>query len=238
MKKKKVVLVLLALLIVFGCVVSFSGEAASTSPLKDKVRENFFDTSLQQKYSIEWSVFSKTGEEGGIAYPVLYSLDEECNIEIVQRINDTIQSFLEDLSEDYVSGTRFWLSCRVTRFDATWFSLRYEGEAWTPSRALGLAFALNFNMETGQLLKLGDVFDEEKVLASLGNGDFSPTNTSVEDDHPLHLLENGYRNSSILHFDENHSYDFYFDNNRLYLIISAVCVRYYTIYEMELDNVQ
>ncbi|MDR0271769.1 MAG: hypothetical protein LBI27_00420 [Clostridiales bacterium] len=166
--------------------------------------------------------------------------EQKIDPEIARRINETIQSLLVTYADDYVLDSSHHLQWRIMRLDDLWLSVKIYGEVFTPSRGLPVAFALNFDMQTGELLALGDMFEAESVLASLGNGDFTQVYVASGVTDEVHLpvqLEDGYRNFRFLYFDENHNYDFYFDNDNLYLIIRAISTRHYTIYSMALADV-
>jgi hypothetical protein len=90
-------------------------------------------------------------------------------------------------------------------------------------------------MRTGKLVALEDVFNIDIVLKTLRDGGFIQIYDIAGDEHSPTHLEMGYRDSRVLHYDENHNYDFYFDNDSLYLIINAITARYYTIYRATLQ---
>ena len=156
------------------CIIfSFSGSSSSYDAVEKNQNDNFINTSKQQLYLISWKVYSLDGVEGGIAYPFISPFEANSDYTISQQINDSIGSFLEIYTSSFIEGSFFNLSCQIMRFDDLWLSIKYQGEVWTPAKALGEAFSLNFDMNTGEMLTLGDVFDIESVLYSLKNGRFS-----------------------------------------------------------------
>jgi len=212
-------------------------EAQVSQLLRHDRAVRFFNSSPQQNFDMSWSVFTRDDINGSveIPYPVISVLDPNgCN-EVVQKINDTIWSFLDALTYSYVGFhyTSFeMLTPEVMRFDEEWFSIRYHGEIFNPARANAYAFAFNFDMQTGDLLVLEDVFRREEVLEALGNGEFFQVHDVIGYEHcPLHL-EMSFRERRFLNVDENRNHDFFFDNDTLYLIINPMTARHYTIYRI------
>ena len=242
MFKKIYSLIMAIILICFwgltGCIESTSAEV-SESPLLLRIDRvaSFFGSSLQQHFSISLSDFSRSGI-GSITYPTITALEsnvDSVNSEVADRINNAIRLFFDTYTKDFVDGTSFQLDCQIVRFDERWLSIKYQGEVWTPSRVLGDAFALNFDMGTGEIVAFENMFNKEAVLIALGNGEFIQVYDVVGNFHTPEHLERGYRESRVLYFDENRNYDFYFDNDSLYLIINAYTTKHYTIYEINLN---
>jgi len=65
-----------------------------------------------------------------------------------------MQRVLLDYMELFVEGTFFSFKGQVKYFDGNLLSILYEGEALTPAQGIRQTFALNFELERGELLTL------------------------------------------------------------------------------------
>ena len=120
---------------------------------------------------------------------------------------------------EFVVKTHFKnMRCQVMRFDDSLLSIKYEGEVYTPAKAITETFALNFDLEKGDLLSLKDFASESDIIKTLEDGLFSIQKERHELAWPPHIA---FKETRVLAGDLEHTYDFYFDYNYFYVIISG-----------------
>jgi len=192
--------------------------------------------SQQLLSSISWSVLSKQEESCSIVFPQINQNDLVKDQETVQRINDAIQGFLLDYMNSFVEGTLFFMQSQVKRLDGSVLSILYEGEAWTPSRAIGQAFALNFDLVQGEMLSLEDIINESEVIERIKNGSARLT-VERKREHlgvPPYV---SFEISRVIHNDIEHTHDFFLSKDFIYVIVDrSPTSNYYSIYQMEFSD--
>jgi len=188
----------------------------------------------QQLPNISWSVLTRDDGVGFVVYPLINQSNFGLNNEYVDQMNDTVQFFLTELMSSYADGTYFSFFAQVKRYDERYLSILYEGEVWTPAKAIGQAFALNLDMESGTLLSLKDFVCITDVTEGLIDGSVREYSAKGRErfEIPPHIA---FGNSRVLDFDINHTHDFFLDDDCVYIIISkSPPSGWYSIFVVEL----
>ena len=199
--------------------------------IRERYREHLntiSDTSDSIYQSISWSILTRMNDGFGIICPNIIP-NRDIKEDVVERINNTIKTTLLSYMESFVFGTKFPLACQINLFDSALLSIKYEGEVWTPAKAIKQVFALNFDVRNGTLLDIDDIFILDSVLNSLSNGSFTPIKTSGQY-YSAEVLKKRYLNNSVISIDNANQHNFYISDNKLYLIIDLITESGFSIY--------
>ena len=180
-------------------------------------------------YRVIDCIFSNTK----LHYPEISS---ENNVSICLKVNEEIIAFLNTYYYSFVEGTCFDIEYQIVRNDSNVLSILFLGQVLTPSKGMRQAFALNFNLNQGELLTIRDVVNEECIIEALANGslDVLVERDAAEFEVPSSIA---YQEFRVISGDDYHSFDFFLDNERFFVIISqSSSSGYYAIYYTELGT--
>jgi len=189
----------------------------------------------QQACTIQWCILTLNDRNDGIVCPIIHESSFGADEEVAKTINSTMQRVLLDYMELFVEGTIFSLKGQVMRFDGDLLSILYDGEAWTPAQGIRQTFALNFKLVRGELLALDYFIEESDIVLALKDG-------LLKDQESEEVFESfimippyvAYQSSCLVTDDLNHTFDFFFDHERFFVIVENYSVGGYSIYGMEL----
>ena len=206
-------------------------------------RDTYVDTSQlaitschpQQACTIQWCILTLNDRDNGIIYPIIRESSFCVDEDVAKSINNTMQRVLLDYMELFVEGTFFSFKGQVKYFDGNLLSILYEGEALTPAQGIRQTFALNFELERGELLTLDYFFEESDIVLALKDGLLQSQDTEEVFEGfimvPPHIA---YKSSCLVTNDVNHTFDFFFDHERFFVIVENYSVGGYSIYGMDL----
>jgi lipoprotein len=161
-----------------------------------------------------------------IDYPCVLGMED---VEKQEQINKLI--FLISTGTYYDifvhNGLEVSSNYSIIYSDESYLSIKYDGFVVVreANRPHYMCFCLNVDLKTGEVIKLEDLVDIEKLKDKFVKDNFTVVKGLDEnipvDEKGWKDLFNKYLKYPFLDEDDLHNYDFYFTNNKIGLIISC-----------------
>ena len=227
--KIRYIILLAAVILITSC---GKANTADESAYKQESHNAFIRYENKSNHSAGYSIVGEkfslinSTMDLDIDYPAILGMED---IKKQEQINNLI--FLISIGTYYDgfvhNGLNVSSNYSIIYSDENYLSIKYDGFVMVEgaNRPHYICFCLNVDLRTGEMLKLEDLVDIEKLREKFTKDNFSVVKGLDEnipvDDKGWKDLFNKYLESPFFDDDDLHNYDFYFTNNKIGLIISC-----------------